>query len=359
MRTHGWAGETPASDDEAIARIIAAARQRIDQCGKDFSISDVAKDVGVTRPTIYRYFASTEALLFATSIAEAGPFLDHLTDHLKDIHDPIEAVIEGIAHTLERLPHERYLSLLLTPGKASAFSAGVTSDTAMSFGRSLLERFDVDWGSVGITDDNMDGLVEFMLRMFQSLVIDPAVPPQGRAVAFVPATLGGTRNRIGGHRRATRHTIDREATKFADGAAEKRRVASHFELKRSGRGGPLSIPFVLCCLIDQFSHVTWTSGCGQVRSSKARAAHSTRVCASSSDMRPLSIRVMALVRAALRAKLSSVRRPGGKAIQAATQTFGVRLVHSVDRRHNVRIGESSSAASARSFHDCGECARAP
>jgi AcrR family transcriptional regulator len=178
MRTHGWAGETPASDDEAIARIIAAARQRIDQCGKDFSISDVAKDVGVTRPTIYRYFASTEALLFATSIAEAGPFLDHLTDHLKDIHDPIEAVIEGIAHTLERLPHERYLSLLLTPGKASAFSAGVTSDTAKLFGRSLLERFDVDWSSVGITDDNMDGLVEFMLRIFQSLVIDPGRPPR-------------------------------------------------------------------------------------------------------------------------------------------------------------------------------------
>src|SRR5271155_6032407 len=177
MRTHGWAGETPASDDEAIARIIAAARQRIDQCGKDFSISDVAKDVGVTRPTIYRYFASTEALLFATSIAEAGPFLDHLADYLKEIHDPIEAVIEGIAHTLERLPHERYLSLLLTPGKASAFSAGVTSDTAKSFGRSLLERLDVDWTSVGITDDNMDGLVEFMLRIFQSLVIDPGRPP--------------------------------------------------------------------------------------------------------------------------------------------------------------------------------------
>ena len=28
---------------------------------------------------------------------------------------------------MERLPHERYLSLLLTPGKASVFSAGVTS----------------------------------------------------------------------------------------------------------------------------------------------------------------------------------------------------------------------------------------
>ncbi len=177
MRTHGWSGATPADDDEAIARILDAARRRIDQSGRDFGISDVAKDVGVTRQTVYRYFPSTEALLFATSVAEVGPFLDSLAKHVRKIHDPAEAVVEGIAHTLERLPHESYLSLLLTPGKASAFSAGVTSDMAMSFGRSLLERFDVDWTSVGITDDNMDGLVEFMLRIFQSLVIDPGRPP--------------------------------------------------------------------------------------------------------------------------------------------------------------------------------------
>jgi len=177
MRTHGWSGATPADDDEAVARILEAARRRIDQSGRDFGISDVAKDVGVTRQTVYRYFPSTEALLFATSVAEAAPFLDSLAKHVRKIHDPAEAVVEGIAHTLERLPHETYLGLLLTPGRASAFSAGVTSDMAMSFGRSLLERLDVDWTSVGITDDNMDGLVEFMLRIFQSLVIDPGRPP--------------------------------------------------------------------------------------------------------------------------------------------------------------------------------------
>jgi AcrR family transcriptional regulator len=178
MRTHGWSGATPADDDEAIARILEAARRRIDQSGKDFGISDVAKDVGVTRQTVYRYFPSTDALLFATSVVEVGPFLDHLATHLRKIHDPAEAVIEGIAHTLERLPHESYLSLLLTPGKASAFSAGVTSDMAKSFGRSVLERFNVDWNSVGITDDNMNGLVEFMLRVLLSLVIDPGRPPR-------------------------------------------------------------------------------------------------------------------------------------------------------------------------------------
>jgi AcrR family transcriptional regulator len=177
MRTHGWSGATPADDEEAVARILEAARRRIDASGDDFRLSDVAKDVGVTRQTVYRYFPSTEALLFATAIAEVEPFLDELAGHLRGLHDPADAVIEAVAHTLERLPEERYLSLLLTPGRASAFSAGVTSDVALSFGRAIYERFDVDWHSVGLADEAMDGLVEFTLRIVQSLVIDPGRPP--------------------------------------------------------------------------------------------------------------------------------------------------------------------------------------
>lgn len=178
MRTHGWSGAKPADDDEAVARVLEAARRRIDQCGRNFRISDVAKDVGVTRQTVYRYFPSTEALLVATAVAEVGPFLNGLARHVRHIHEPAEAVVEGIAHTLERLPDERYMSLLLTPGKASAFSAGVTSDEALTFGRAIVQRFNVDWDAAGFAGDNLDQLVEFMLRVLQSLVIDPGRPPR-------------------------------------------------------------------------------------------------------------------------------------------------------------------------------------
>ncbi|MGB5795552.1 MAG: TetR/AcrR family transcriptional regulator [Mycolicibacter algericus] len=187
MRTHGWSGATPADDREAVARLLAAARRRIDRSGMNFGISDVAKDVGVTRQTVYRYFPSTEALLIATAVAEVDPFLDGLAAHLRGIRDPADAVVEGIAHTLERLPEERYMSLLLTPGKASAFSAGVTSDMARAFGRSIVERFDVDWAEAGFPGDELDHLVEYMLRVLQSLVIDAGRPPRrgGELRAFL------------------------------------------------------------------------------------------------------------------------------------------------------------------------------
>ncbi|AQA22658.1 TetR/AcrR family transcriptional regulator [Rhodococcus oryzae] len=181
MRTHGWSGATPADDDEAIARILDAARRALDRSGGDVSITEVARDLGVTRQTVYRYFPTAEALLGATAIAQAGPFLDLLAAHLGAIRDPADAVVEGIAYTLEQIPEEKYLNMVLAPGRASAFSAGVTSDTALRFGRSILDRFGVDWAEAGLTGASLDELVEHMLRIVQSFVIDPGRPPRGAA----------------------------------------------------------------------------------------------------------------------------------------------------------------------------------
>ena len=67
MRTHGWSGAKPADDDEAVARLLDAARRRIDQSGMNFGISDVAKDVGVIGvfsdwPETVTYYASCMGL---------------------------------------------------------------------------------------------------------------------------------------------------------------------------------------------------------------------------------------------------------------------------------------------------------
>ena len=178
MRTHGWSGAAPADDEEAVARILEAARVAIDRSGAEVTIAEVARELGVTRQTVYRYFPTAETLLTSTAIAHTGQFLEVLAERLSGIRDPATAVVEGIAYTLERLPHEKYLNLLLTPGRASAFSAGVTSDTALSFGRTILQRFSVDWSAAGLTDAGLDELVEHMLRMVQSFVIDPGRPPR-------------------------------------------------------------------------------------------------------------------------------------------------------------------------------------
>lgn len=175
MRRHGWAGDIPANDADAARRIIDAARRGIDDRGA-VSVSEVAQSLGVTRQTVYRYFPTHEGLLAATALSAVDDFLDRLAAQLGSITDPTDAVIEGIAYTLEELPNDRYLSLVMQPGKASAFTAGVTSDLAIGFGRAILERFQVDWAAAGFAGSMLDELVEIMLRTLQSFIVDPGGP---------------------------------------------------------------------------------------------------------------------------------------------------------------------------------------
>ncbi len=179
MRRHGWSGDLPESDDEAIRRILVATRACIDRDGSTVGIVDVARELGVTRQTVYRYYRTTEDLLTATAIDASASFLLRLEDHLtKRSWAAADAVVEGIAFTLEQLPNEPYLGLLLSPGRIGIFSRDFTSETAMTLGRAMIDRFPIDWPTVGFDDDDLTELVEQMLRMTQSFVVDPGSPPR-------------------------------------------------------------------------------------------------------------------------------------------------------------------------------------
>lgn len=179
MRTHGWSGDPPATDEEAVARILAAASQAIDVRGAELSIADVARTLGVTRQTVYRYFPTTDALLVTAATTAANGFLDRLAGHLAGITDPAAAITEAIATTLEWLPDEKYMAAVLLVGeRANKFTADVTSDVAMTFAASMLRRFDVDWAAAGFTDEDLAELAEYLLRIIQSFVVDPGRPPR-------------------------------------------------------------------------------------------------------------------------------------------------------------------------------------
>ncbi|ORB31816.1 TetR/AcrR family transcriptional regulator [Mycolicibacterium parafortuitum] len=177
MRTHGWSGAKPASDEEAVARILAAAGKVIEDRGADFSISDVARTVGVTRQTVYRYFPSTEALLVAGAVHAVDGFLDRLTAHMAGVTDPREAVAEAVATALEWLPREKYIGLIMVPGRSTHVQS-VTSDIALRFARDMVGRLDVDWTQAGFDEDELGQLSEHLLRIIQSFVLDPGRPPR-------------------------------------------------------------------------------------------------------------------------------------------------------------------------------------
>lgn len=176
MRTHGWAGNAPADADEAIDRILAAADRAIDVRGTDISIADVARTLGVTRQTVYRYFPSTEALLMAAGSRAAAGFVDRLTARLAGITDPAQAATEAVATALEWLPDDPQVGALLARDRGNAFIARVTSDEAVGFAESVLRRLDVDWPAHGFTDGDLAELAEHLLRTIASFIVDPGRP---------------------------------------------------------------------------------------------------------------------------------------------------------------------------------------
>ena len=178
VRTHGWSGAAPASDDEAVERILAAAGKAIDERGADFSIADVARTLGVTRQTVYRYFPSTDALLMQAGMLAAADFLDRLAAHVQGLTDPADAATEAVATALEWIPKDKHIGLLLAPERAGALTESVTSDVALQFAQSLVRRFDVDWAAAGFDDGSVDELAEHLLRVIQSFVIDAGRPPR-------------------------------------------------------------------------------------------------------------------------------------------------------------------------------------
>ncbi|OHV41594.1 MULTISPECIES: TetR/AcrR family transcriptional regulator [Pseudofrankia] len=178
-RRHGWAGSPPADEHEARARIIEAAMRCVDRNGAAaFTLHDVAMELGVIRQTVYRYYASTDELFIAVGQAAVGSFVDELTRHLRRVTRPADWVVEALATAIEWLPTRAHLTLLLAAGRPGPFTRGVTSTVAMEFGKDLFHRSEIDWVAAGYDDRRLDELIELMLRILQSMTIDPPDPPR-------------------------------------------------------------------------------------------------------------------------------------------------------------------------------------
>jgi AcrR family transcriptional regulator len=182
MRTHGWGGAAPASDKEAIDRILNAVDHAIEERGASIRITDIARALGVSRQTVYNYFPGTTALVSAAANRSGMRFLERCADHLTGIAEPVDAVVEGIAFTLEWLPSDKNVQLFLAHDFPQV-SAGVTSDESIQFSHGILRGLDVNWAELGLDDEALDFMAEYMLRILQSFMIDPGRPPRtGKAL---------------------------------------------------------------------------------------------------------------------------------------------------------------------------------
>lgn len=178
MRRRGWAGSPPTDDEEARSRIVEAAARCVDNRGPiAFSLSEVANELGVSRPTVYRHFPSADELLSAVGQFVMREFSDQMQTHLHEITDPADWVVEGMAIAIEWLPSRPHLTLLLTAGRPESFAHGFTSPVAVDMTRRVMHLSSVDWEEHGLSQIEIDELAQLMLRLIASMLIDPPDPP--------------------------------------------------------------------------------------------------------------------------------------------------------------------------------------
>lgn len=192
MRSRGWAGSTPASDEEAIARILDAVDDVVAERGPAMRLADVARTLGVTRQTVYRYFPNADALLIASAMRAADGFIDQVAAHAAGIPDPVTAVVECVSFGVQNLAGDPQLEGLMTRRQESGAVISLTSDTAITFCLSIFRRLDVDWSLHGFDDTVLTELAEMTLRTVHSILVDPGEPPRDESELrrFVTRWLG-------------------------------------------------------------------------------------------------------------------------------------------------------------------------
>ncbi|MBB3749891.1 AcrR family transcriptional regulator [Mycolicibacterium sp. BK634] len=178
MARKGWGGSPPADDAEARKRIIDAALRLVDRRGAaQTTVLDIADELGITRRTVYRYFAGTDELFAAAAEAALGSFVTQIDRVVADL-DVASQLIEVVAYIIERLPQEPQLALLLANDRSNMFSRAMLTADVIARCRTVLHHAQIDWDQLGFDDQMIDELIELLLRTIQSMVIAPLDPPR-------------------------------------------------------------------------------------------------------------------------------------------------------------------------------------
>jgi AcrR family transcriptional regulator len=92
----------PASADEARERILAAAERCIDRHGiRKTTMDDVACEVGLSRPSVYRYFADRDDLLIELITRHARALIERARKSVSRQSNLADQIVETIIYTAD------------------------------------------------------------------------------------------------------------------------------------------------------------------------------------------------------------------------------------------------------------------
>jgi AcrR family transcriptional regulator len=171
-RSRAWAGDPPSLHAAARERLLEAAARCVARDGlSGANVVAVAAEAGVSRPTVYRYFADRQALVEATLMHAGRDLGQRLGARLRRTSAPAEMAVEALCFVLREIPREPVLGAMWNEAALDAGAvAGLTRRPALAWSRDALADL---VRAAGWSDAAADEAIEVMLRMLLSLLAAP------------------------------------------------------------------------------------------------------------------------------------------------------------------------------------------
>ncbi|MFT6396580.1 MAG: AcrR family transcriptional regulator [Bradymonadia bacterium] len=128
-KKQNWSGSPPATDAEARLRLIEAALRCAQRKGlKRTTLSDIATEAGVTRPTVYTHFDDRHAVYQAAFTAAAARLVVGAQTAMAAKDTAAERAVESVLFFVVELPRDPCLQLILTGDGLSEFTSRALLD---------------------------------------------------------------------------------------------------------------------------------------------------------------------------------------------------------------------------------------
>ena len=169
QRRKAWNGNSPKSEAEARRILLDVTRDCIERFGlSKVGLSDVASAAGVTRQTVYRYFADAEDLFNSAAVLASGGFLERMRERvLRQQKGLAERMVETLVLTIDEIPKDAHLSTLVQSGDF------FTVSSALKLAFVQEEMLALSDGSLSLDARERDELAEILLRLLNSFLADP------------------------------------------------------------------------------------------------------------------------------------------------------------------------------------------
>lgn len=112
-----WSGDVPADSDDARQRILEAAVRCVSRVGVErTSTALIAREAGISRPTLYAYFANREEIVIQAAEQAVLTIIERLQAHCRMFSTPAERVVEALMFAVEQIRTEPAMAVYYEPG---------------------------------------------------------------------------------------------------------------------------------------------------------------------------------------------------------------------------------------------------